>query len=114
MLATFILKKRQDLVGLSLDLFAGSRDVMDIEIAMNEGSMPPVVLAIAAPSVARQLVKHMDDIEASRTAAERYWLVAVAWYGRRMTQVGHLSGGPQSVELLWRCSVTGRCTEHAG
>ncbi|GAB4817243.1 hypothetical protein N2152v2_004289 [Parachlorella kessleri] len=65
LLATFILKKRQDLLGLSLDFFAGSRDVMDIEIAVNEGSMPPIVLAIAAPSVARQLVKHMDDIEAS-------------------------------------------------
>lgn len=59
----FILKKRQDLLGLALDLVAGSKDIVDVEVSMNEGCMPPVVLAIATQGVGRQMQKSMNDVE---------------------------------------------------
>lgn len=56
-LATLDLRRRQDLFSLALHLVHPHDDTIDIEVYMNEGSLPPMVLAIATPRLAKDMLK---------------------------------------------------------
>lgn len=62
--ATLDLKRRQDLVFLANYLVNPAEDILDIEIPMNENDMEPMVLLIAKPKLAKQMVKSLPDVKA--------------------------------------------------
>ncbi|EFN56107.1 hypothetical protein CHLNCDRAFT_51730 [Chlorella variabilis] len=63
LLATLQLVRRQDLLAYSLQLVRGQKDVMELELRMSEGCMPPLVLAIAPPPVARTMQQDSADVK---------------------------------------------------
>jgi uncharacterized membrane protein len=38
-------------------------DIVNIEVAMNEASMPPIVLAVATPELLKTLQKQYEDLD---------------------------------------------------
>ncbi|KAK9828483.1 hypothetical protein WJX72_000239 [[Myrmecia] bisecta] len=62
MVFTLDLKKRQDLFSLAYYILNPRLDALFVEVFMNETSMPPIVLAIAPPKVAKELAKDNADI----------------------------------------------------
>ncbi|KAL4424643.1 hypothetical protein ABPG77_002261 [Micractinium sp. CCAP 211/92] len=63
MLATFNLVRRQDLLAWGVMALRGQKDVLDLEVRMNEGAMPPLVLVVAQPTIARELQQGSDDVK---------------------------------------------------
>jgi hypothetical protein len=56
-LATLDLRRRQDLFSLALHLVSPHDDMIDIEVLMSDNTMPPMVLAIATPRLAKEMMK---------------------------------------------------------
>ena len=63
MLATLNLKPRQDLLMRLWGLVSPSEDTLEVEVCMNEGCVPPIVLVIGTPRAARTLLKEQRDVE---------------------------------------------------
>lgn len=63
-LATLDLKRRQDLLFLANYLVNPAEDVLDIEIPMNDSDMQPMVLFVAKPRLAKQMIKNLPDVQA--------------------------------------------------
>lgn len=61
--ATLELVNRQDLLSVIWEVVSPSQDRLDIEVCMNEGSMQQMVLLVAAPKVAKEMVKDLKDLE---------------------------------------------------
>lgn len=64
MLATFNLVRRQDLLAYAVMALRGQKDVLELEVRMNEGAMPPLALVIAQPAIARELQQDSADVKA--------------------------------------------------
>ncbi|KAK9839733.1 hypothetical protein WJX84_000415 [Apatococcus fuscideae] len=60
--AELMLQPRQDLLMSLIRLVSPTDDLCDIEVPMNEGSMPLVVLAIATPKLAREMQRELEDV----------------------------------------------------
>lgn len=54
---------RQDLLSMVWYLISPREELINIEVQMNENSMPPIVLAVAIPRIARTLPKDCDDLK---------------------------------------------------
>jgi hypothetical protein len=74
MLATFSLVRRQDLLAYALQAARGQRDNLVLEVRMNEGAMPPLVLAIAPPATARLMQQELADIKVWRWWCSWWWV----------------------------------------
>ncbi|KAK9811206.1 hypothetical protein WJX73_010422 [Symbiochloris irregularis] len=61
--ATLELRKRHDLLSYAVSLFSPSDDELNVEVEMNESSMPPLVLAVAPPKTIRSMLKDEDNKE---------------------------------------------------
>lgn len=61
--ATLDLKHRQDLLSLASYVISPRNDRIDIDIAMNETNMQPLVLVIATPRLAKDLSKSLPDVK---------------------------------------------------
>lgn len=61
MLLTFRLARRHDLTATIVG--AAQRDILDVEVAMNEGVMQPLVLFIGCPGASKVIPKEHEDIE---------------------------------------------------
>lgn len=61
--ATLDLKHRQDLLYLASYVISPRKDRIDIDIAMNETNMQPLVLVIATPRLAKELSKSLPDVK---------------------------------------------------
>ena len=61
--ATLDLKHRQDLLYLASYMISPQQDRIDIEIAMNEANMQPLVLVIGTPRLAKELSKTLPDVK---------------------------------------------------
>ena len=55
--ATLDLIKRQDLIFRAIQLLTPQDDELFVEVDMNEGAMPAIVLLVATPKQARHLLK---------------------------------------------------------
>lgn len=62
LLATLNLRARQDILSLIYYLVDPREDTIDVEVYMNESSMPTTVLAVAVPKAARALLKNFKDV----------------------------------------------------
>ncbi|KAK9822527.1 hypothetical protein WJX74_001571 [Apatococcus lobatus] len=60
--AELLLQPRQDLLMRLIRLVSPTDDRIDIEVPMNEGSMPLVVLAVATPKLAREMQRELEDV----------------------------------------------------
>lgn len=60
--ATLDLKHRQDLLYLASYVISPRQDRIDIDIAMNEANMQPLVLVIGTPRLAKELCKSLPDV----------------------------------------------------
>lgn len=63
MLATLQLVRRQDMLAYTVMALQGQKDVLELEVRMNEGALPPLVLAIGQPSVVRNMALDSEDIK---------------------------------------------------
>ena len=61
--ATLDLKHRQDLLYLASYVISPRPDRIDIDIAMNEANMQPLVLMISTPRLAKELSKSLPDVK---------------------------------------------------
>ena len=61
--ATLDLKHRQDLLYLASYVISPRQDRIDIDIAMNEANMQPLVLVIGTPRLAKELSKSLPDVK---------------------------------------------------
>ena len=61
--ATLDLKHRQDLLYLASYVISPRQDRIDIDIAMNEGNMQPLVLVIGTPRLTKELSKLLPDVK---------------------------------------------------
>ena len=61
--ATLDLKHRQDLLYLASYVISPRQDRIDIDIAMNEANMQPMVLVIGTPRHAKELSKSLPDVK---------------------------------------------------
>ena len=61
--ATLDLKHRQDLLYLASYVISPRPDRIDIDIAMNEANMQPLVLMIGTPRLAKELSKSLPDVK---------------------------------------------------
>lgn len=61
--ATLDLKHRQDLLYLASYMISPRQDRIDIDIAMNEANMQPLVLVIGTPRLAKELSKTLPDVK---------------------------------------------------
>lgn len=57
--ATLNLRPRQDLLLSLWGVLFPSKDMLDVEVVMQEGSMPPMVLLIATKKLAKELTKNL-------------------------------------------------------
>lgn len=57
--ATLNLRPRQDLLLSLWGVLFPSRDVVDVEVTMQEGAMPPMVLLVATKKMAKELTKQL-------------------------------------------------------
>lgn len=57
------LKHRQDVFFLTTYLVSPQDDILDIEIPMNENDMEPMCLFIAAPRLAKRMIKNLPDVD---------------------------------------------------
>lgn len=62
-LATLNLGARDNLLNLIWSLLSPSDDTMDVEVYMNETSMPQIVLAVGTPKASRQLLSNCNDVK---------------------------------------------------
>ncbi|KAI7840816.1 hypothetical protein COHA_005462 [Chlorella ohadii] len=63
MLATLQLVRRQDLLAYTVMALRGQKDVLELEVRMSEGALPPLVLALGQPSIVRNMAMDSDDIK---------------------------------------------------
>ena len=61
--ATLDLKHRQDLLYMASYAISPRKDRIDIDIAMNEANMQPLVLVIATPRLAKELSRSLPDVK---------------------------------------------------
>lgn len=57
--ATLNLRPRQDLLLTLWSVLFPSKDVLDVEVVMQEGAMPPMVLLVATKKLAKELTKEL-------------------------------------------------------
>mmetsp|Transcript_12122 Transcript_12122/g.34110 ORF Transcript_12122/g.34110 Transcript_12122/m.34110 type:complete len:451 (+) Transcript_12122:188-1540(+) len=62
MLATLELRSRQDLLSYLLYLIMPKDDTLDVEVFMNDSTMPPIVFAIGDPLAVKKLQKERADL----------------------------------------------------
>lgn len=62
-LATLDLRARQDVLSMMSYLVAPRDDLLDVEVYMSEGCMPPIVVAFGVPKVMRVLSRECEDIK---------------------------------------------------
>jgi hypothetical protein len=63
MLATLQLVRRQDLLAYTVMALRGQKDVLELEVRMNEGALPPLVLALGQTAILRNMALDSDDIK---------------------------------------------------
>lgn len=64
---TFFFRKRQDLLAWAVSGITRSPDVLDIQIDLSPGSIPPLVLLIARAGHAKTLAKEQADVKVRRS-----------------------------------------------
>jgi len=67
---TMTLLRRHELVSHLMQMVMGQEEVVCLELYVKEGSMPPMVLAIATPSTYKELVKNNEDLAELATRLE--------------------------------------------
>ncbi|KAK2076517.1 hypothetical protein QBZ16_001043 [Prototheca wickerhamii] len=63
LLASFIFKKRQDLINWAVGAVTGQEDLLDIFVEMSPEAMPDLVLLIGKPKIAKQMAKDLADVK---------------------------------------------------
>mmetsp|Transcript_16388 Transcript_16388/g.35447 ORF Transcript_16388/g.35447 Transcript_16388/m.35447 type:complete len:430 (-) Transcript_16388:945-2234(-) len=63
LLATLTMKARQDALSVLFNLINPVEDVITVEVYMTEASMPPIVLAVATPKIARAWQRDLKEVE---------------------------------------------------
>ena len=71
LVATLHLRRRQDLMARVLGLIWPGKDILDVEITLNEGAMAPAVLAVVAAPLAKQLQAEEEDLQVRAGAGGR-------------------------------------------
>eukprot|EP01024_Parvocaulis_polyphysoides_P026326 TRINITY_DN24013_c0_g1_i5.p1 TRINITY_DN24013_c0_g1~~TRINITY_DN24013_c0_g1_i5.p1 ORF type:complete len:444 (-),score=81.95 TRINITY_DN24013_c0_g1_i5:504-1805(-) len=62
LLATLELQPRQDVLSLLIALAYPKDDNVEIQVFMNEASMPPMVIAVGIPKAIKQLLENKEDL----------------------------------------------------
>lgn len=63
LLASFIFKKRQDLINWAVGAVTGQEDLLDVFVEMSPEAMPDLVLLIGKPKIAKQMAKDLADVK---------------------------------------------------